>query len=203
MVTVLKLPAENPKRFGYKRAKKSRKNILEDEGQLNLFTEKEPKILTLPSHLSPFEEALMLDENCSPAAKNAYRKSIEEGDFIADSYCNLGILESETNNIIAAFDCFTNSLKHDPRHLEAHFNLANLYFEQSDLKLAQIHYEIAAAIEPDFANVYFNLGLVFALNGRFDSAISNLYKYKDLVPTEDRKKADSILRDIRKNLKAK
>jgi hypothetical protein len=35
-------------------------------------------------------------------------------------------------------------LKNEPRHVEAHYNLANLYFDAGDLQLAKLHYESAA-----------------------------------------------------------
>ena len=56
---------------------------------------------------------------------------------------------------------FTLSLKNDPRHVEAHYNLANLYYDAGDLQLAKLHYEAAAQIEPGFSLVYFNLSLVY------------------------------------------
>jgi hypothetical protein len=41
--------------------------------------------------------------------------------------------------------------------------LGNLYFEGDNLRLAKMHYELAAEINPIFPNLYFNLGLVLGL----------------------------------------
>jgi DNA-binding transcriptional MerR regulator len=123
-------------------------------GQLNLFPEPEGQLIRLPRRLSPFEEALLLHEHADKRASEAYRKAIQEGDSVADAYCNLGILEFEAGNLPAAFDRFTRALKADPRHFESHYNLASLYFDGDDLRLARLHYEFAAEIEPNFADIF-------------------------------------------------
>jgi tetratricopeptide (TPR) repeat protein len=196
MAKILLLPVKTPKKLGFKRASK-KKNELERKGQLSLFTPGEPQIIQLPSRFTPFEEALLLDEQGNPGAQEAYLKAIIENDCIADAYCNLGILESQNSNTAKAFDCFTKCLKEDPRHIEAHYNLANLYFEATEYRLAKMHYELAAEIEPEFPNIYFNLGLVYALNEEYEDAINALFKYKSLVPEEEGKKADNLLTSLR------
>jgi tetratricopeptide (TPR) repeat protein len=187
-----------PPKLGYKRA--SKKKDLEKKGQLNLFKQNEPKIHHLPSRFSPFEEALLLDEEGNPGAQEAYLKAIFENDSVADAYCNLGILESKNRNVTIAFDYFTKCLQLEPRHLEAHYNLANLYFEVNDYRLAKLHYEIAAEIEPDFPNIYFNLALVYALNEEYESAVNALIKYKKLVPENEGRKADNLLTGLQRTL---
>jgi tetratricopeptide (TPR) repeat protein len=162
-------------------------------GQLNLFPEPEGQLIRLPLRLSPFEEALVLHERGSEGAAEAYRKAIRLDDCVADAYCNLGILEFEGGRITEAFDCFTCSLSHDPRHFESHYNLANLYFEAVELRLARLHYEISAQIEPSFPNLYFNLGLVHAVNGDLVRALAVLSKAKEMDPDGDHKKIDDLL----------
>jgi tetratricopeptide (TPR) repeat protein len=187
-----------PPKLGYKRARK--KKDLEKKGQLNLFRQPEPQIHHLPSRFTPFEEALILDEQGNPGAQEAYLKAILENDSIADAYCNLGILESKNRNTAKAFDYFTKCLQLEPRHLEAHYNLANFYFEVNDYRLSKLHYEIAAEIEPEFPNIYFNLALVYALSDEFKDAINALYKYKELAPEEEGKKADNLLAGLQRTL---
>src|SRR5690606_1131091 len=140
----------------------------DDKAQLNLFAG--GKVVRL-NQLSLFEEALLLDEQGErAAARQRYLKAITEGDCIADAYCNLGILESQDGNYAKAIDCLTLSLKHDPRHHEAHYNLANLYAEMGNLALARLHYEISINIEPQFSNCYFNLGITLAMIREFAQA---------------------------------
>jgi tetratricopeptide (TPR) repeat protein len=200
MAKIIQLPLKAPSKLGYKRARKDNRKELEKKGQLNLFNQPEAKIHYLPSKFTPFEEALWLDENNNPNAQEAYLKAILAGDCTADAYCNLGILESQSGNTAKAFDCFSQSLKLEERHLESHYNMANLYFEACDYKLAKLHYELAAEIDPDFPNTYFNLGLVYALSDDYEDAVNALFKYKQLVPEEEGKKADNLLNSLRRSI---
>ena len=120
------------------------------QGQLNLFRVETGRLARL---LTPFEEALLLHEQGDPKAAEHYVEAINEGDNVAEAYCNLGILNLERGQLGAALDNFTLSLKNDPRHVEAHYNLANLYYDAGDLQLAKLHYEAAAQIEPGFSLV--------------------------------------------------
>ena len=165
MGNILQFPAEPPSKFGFERVKKRKKTESDRLDQLNLFTPASSgQVLHLPRNVNPFEEALLLDEHGDRRAGESYLRAISEGDCVADAYCNLGILESQAGRTAKAFDCFTKSLEHDPRHLESHYNLANLYFEVGDLRLARMHYEMAPELDPSFPNIYFNLGLVLAMD---------------------------------------
>lgn len=200
MGQILKFPAQASK-FGYKRVKK-RAKAGENPDQLHLFPRPTAQILDFASELSRFEQALMLDERGDSKAAELYKKAIEEDDCVADAYCNLGIVESQKGNTAKAFDCFTTSLKHEPRHSEAHYNLGNLYFDVNDFRLAQIHYEMAGEVDPSFANVYFNLALVQALNNDLAAAVSALTKYQELVSEDEARNADELLRNLKKSLAA-
>jgi len=153
--------------------------------------------------LSPFEQALLSDERGDAGAAELYAQAIAGDDCVADAYCNLGILESRKGNPAKAFDCFTSALQQDPRHVQAHYNLANLYFEVNDFRLAQLHYELAVAVDPGFANVYFNLALVQSINSDLAGAIQTLAKYQSLVPPDEARNADELLRTLRQSLAAR
>jgi len=200
MGQILKFPVQTAK-FGYKRVRKSAK--ADNPNQLRLFPEPTGQILNFTPALSWFEQALMLDEREDLHAAELYRKAIAEQDCVADAYCNLGIIESRNGNVTRAFDCFTTSLKHNPRHSEAHFNLGNLYFDANDPRLAQIHFEIAAEMDPSFANVYFNLALVQAINDDLAAAVKTLTRYQELVSEADRRNADELLQNLRRSLAAR
>ena len=200
MGQIVKFPAQASK-FGYKRVKK-RAKAAENPAQLHLFPQPAAPILNFASELSRFEQALMLDERGDAKAAELYAKAIEEHDCVADAYCNLGIIESQKENTAKAFDCFTISLKYNPRHSEAHYNLGNLYFEVNDFRLAQVHYEMAAEVDPSFANVYFNLALVQAIRDDPGAAISALAKYKGLVSEDEARTADELMHNLKKSLAA-
>jgi len=198
MAQILKFPGQTSK-FGYKRVKK-RAKAADNPDQLVLFAQPTAQILNFAAALSPFEQALLLDERGDSKAAELYAKAIEEHDCVADAWCNLGIIESQKGNSTKAFDCFTTSLKHDPRHSEAHYNLGNLYFDLNDFRLAQIHYEMAGEVEPSFANVYFNLALVQAINNDLAAAKAALAKYQALVSEDEARNAGQLLQNLRKSL---
>lgn len=201
MATILQLKPEL-KKFDYKPVKKSKRVDLEKHGQLNLFStsSKHAKVIRLKSDLSPFEQGLILDEKGDAGAREFYRKAISEQDYVADAYCNLGIIESKEGNAVDAIDCFSNSLENNPRHFESHFNLGNLYFDIGDLKLAKVHYQTASKLQPDYPNVYFNLALVLAMLDEFREAIEALKKYKSLSSVGEHKNADTLLKNLQLSL---
>ncbi|HKG98125.1 MAG TPA: tetratricopeptide repeat protein [Pyrinomonadaceae bacterium] len=159
-----------------------RKIEAELQGQLNLFRVETSRLARL---LTPFEEALLLHERGDTTAAEHYVEAINEGDNVAEAYCNLGIINLERGQLSSALDNFTLSLKNDPRHVEAHYNLANLYYDAGDLQLAKLHYEAAAQIEPGFSLVYFNLSLVYHKLGDLSAASATLEKYRQLEPEDE------------------
>lgn len=153
------------------------------QGQLNLF--RSAAVSKLARLLTPFEEALLLHEQGDPKAAESYLEAISDGEYIAEAYCNLGIINKDLGKLGKALDNFTLSLKHEPRHVEAHYNLGNLYFDAGELPLALLHYEAAAHIEPGFSLVYFNLALVhFKLND-LTASLAALETYKELRQPDD------------------
>ncbi len=197
MAKVIQFPAPNPEKFGFKPVRKKKREA-DKHGQLNLFSG--AKIINL-NQLTAFEEALMLDEQGDSRAASQYLKAIEKGDSVADAYCNLGILESEQRNHSKAIDCFTKYLKADPRHFEAHYNLANVYAELGNLPLAKIHYQISIEIEPSFPNSYFNLGLTLAMNKEIEEAIRSLHTYKALVLPEESQQAEELIGNLERSIR--
>ena len=197
MGKIIQFSAKQPSKFGFEKVRKRGKGNPDQSG---LFSSGSGQVLRLPTGLSPFEEALLLDECGDSGAEKAYRRAILEGDFVADAYCNLGIIESKAGKVSKAFDSFTKSLEHAPRHFEAHYNLGNLYFEGDNIRLARMHYELAIEINPDFPNLYFNLGLVLALMEKTKASIDALLKYQMLVPQKERRNAEDLINRLRRSL---
>lgn len=195
MTKVVKFPVPTPEKFGPLRAKKKNDAQLEKHGQLNLFTG--GKVIRL-NKLSALEEALLIDEQGDKErARKLYLSAIKSGESMADAYCNLGIIEWEEGNQTRAIDYFTHALANDPRHFEAHYNLANLYGEIGDFRLAKAHYGISIEIEPTFPNNYFNLGLTLAMNKEFADAVQALMKYRQLITSPaDQQEADILIQKL-------
>jgi tetratricopeptide (TPR) repeat protein len=194
MAKIIKFPIPTPEKFGPQRVQKSKDLRQSKTGQLNLFTG--GKVVKL-NQLTVFEEALMLDEQGNKQrAKIGYQQAIEQEDSVADAYCNLGIIESLEGLHAKAIDSFTQCLKVDPRHFEAHYNLANLYGEIGNFGLAKAHYEISIQLEPSFPNSYFNLGLTFAMNKQFDEAIKAIKQFRKLAQPDDQILADDLIKKL-------
>jgi tetratricopeptide (TPR) repeat protein len=194
------MPTRKPEKFGFKKARRG-SSTPDDSRQLDMFSAASSgRILSLPSRPGAFEEALMLDERGSNAAEEAYRRAIEEKDCPADAYCNLGIIRFHADDSDEALRCFTNSLKENPQHFESHFNLANLFFDRGDLDAARVQYELAASLDDSFANLYFNLGLLLAIDGHYEEAFNAFIRYRSLAPEADGKIADGLLDNLRETI---
>lgn len=199
MAKIIQFPVPSPEKFGFKPVRKKKAEPETNKhGQLHLFGG--ARVINL-NKLTPFEEALLLDEQGDTRADQQYRKAIDAGDSIADAYCNLGILESGKKQYTKAVDCFTLSLKADPRHFEAHYNLANVYAETGNLALAKIHYGISIEIEPSFPNSYFNLGIALARNNEIDEALKHLLMYRNLCGEEDQTQAEELIANLMRSLR--
>ena len=197
---IIKFQLEKQTKFGYKKVKKRKKVDLEEYGQLNLFDPQptEAKILRINQFLTPFEEALIADEQGrTEAAKELYQKAVLAKDCVADAYCNLGIIQSNEGNWVSAINSFSKSLTFDPRHHEAHYNLANIYGDQEDFKLAIMHYRMTIEICPEFYNAYYNLALIYAVKKEYKEAISLLNKFKEYAPEEEIINADQLMHTLR------
>ena len=198
MGKIIKFPIPTPEKFGPQRVRKRKESRRNQNGQLNLFSG--GKVIKL-NQLTSFEEALLLDEQGNKQrAKVGYLQAIDQEDSTADAYCNLGIIESLEGTHARAIDYFTRCLKAEPRHFEAHYNLANLYAEIGNFPLAKAHYEIAIQLEPSFPNSYFNLGLTLAMNKEFEKAVKVLNQFRKIAPVEDQKLADDMIEKLRSAL---
>ena len=201
MVRILELPKRAPDKFGHKRVRRVRKPKQHKRDQIDLFRQK-AKIVALPSNLTPFEQALLVDDNQSPKARELYRHAIREHDCVADAYCNLGILESDAGRTEEAFDCFTKSLQLEPSHFESHFNIANLYFDLGQLRPSKVHYEIARHLREEYAHTYYNLGLVQALEGDLEGAYESLSRFQELAGKTESRAASELMDQLASTLPA-
>ena len=199
MANIIQFPSQKGQ-SGLKRVKKKTHVELKRTDQIDLFKEEGPQanIYIMPTDMTPFERALILDEKGDDGAKEAYEKALENEDCTADAYCNLGILEYEEGSTVKAINRFTLSLKADPRHFESHYNLANLYSELGNLPLAKTHYEFARELQPDFPDICFNLGIVYAMMRDYQSSVKVLSEYKEMVPKEEGENAERLIESIKK-----
>lgn len=191
-------PPGRPSTLGLARVRRRRRGVARD--QLDLFAGPRPtRLLRFPgAEAASFERALAFDEaGDQGAARAGYRACIEAGDSAPDAWCNLGILEFTGGRSRQAFDCFRQALERDSRHWQSHYNLGNLFFEAEEHDSARLHWELAAGIEPEFANVHYNLGLVLGLQEEFAAAVSAVERFCGLVPAAEAQAAADLLRTLR------
>ncbi|MEQ8582910.1 MAG: tetratricopeptide repeat protein [Marinoscillum sp.] len=200
MARVIKFPVTPPEKLGPKKVKrKKRRPDLEDYGQMNLFAgpAKEGRLVSLPQSDSFFEEALSLDEQNDPEAEKYYLLAIQHDQSVVDAYCNLGILKSQQNELAKSIDYLTKCLELNPRHFEAHYNLANVYSDMGNFPLAKTHYEVSINIDPDFPNGYYNLGLVLISLKKYKEAIDAIDQYIIRSPDNDHKIASELIKTLK------
>lgn len=166
-------------------------------GQMNLFESTGPEETTLlPIFDNSFDLALKLDLKDDPGAERFYLRAIEKNENTAHSYCNLGVLAAHKENMVEAVDYFTKALAEDPRHVETHFNLANVYFAVGNHHLAVFHYRLVNRIAPDFADGYFNLGLTLLEIEDLKSAQEVFTQYQLLSPEAKSDQVNTILKSL-------
>jgi hypothetical protein len=61
---------------------------------------------------------------------------------------------------------------------------------------------MATEFDPEFANAYFNLALVLAINSEPEGAAQALAKYQGLVPEEEGRGALQMIEDLKKSVTA-
>ena len=181
-----------PSKLAFRKSGVSRRRT--DPDQLDMFHQPpRGKVLSLPPRTSPFEEALARDEAGDLSASDYYRRAIDAGDYPSGAYCNLGVLSVEAGKPSEAIDFLTLALVDNPRHLESHYNLGNIYFDEGDFKLARLHFEICVRIDPDFSYAHFNLAVSHLMLENEPSALICLDRYLELVPEDNGNRARRLL----------
>jgi tetratricopeptide (TPR) repeat protein len=156
-------------------------------GQLNLFASKKgpASVVEITSRETAFRRALLCQDRDADAARALYIDSINAGTYQSDAYCNLGLLEYQSGRSSRAINCLTQGLRHDPRHVESHYNLGSIYYDLGDHVLARLHLELVREIEPSYPCAHFNLALVYGKLGDLVGAFNSLRAYQSLLPEPD------------------
>jgi hypothetical protein len=81
-------------------------------------------------------------------------------------------------------------------------NLKKILFPDAEIIKAEL-IEYYLKLAPTFPNVYFNLGLVHAMNEEHTQAVESLAKYRELATAEEGMKADELLASLKRLIAAK
>ena len=74
--------------------------------------------------------------------------------------------------------------------------MANIYFDNENYPLANLHYGTALEIDADDPNIYFNLGLVQALQEDIMASIESLSTYANMVNKDEAIKANELISQL-------
>lgn len=201
MAKVVSFP-NSVNKHGFRRVRRRKRIDLEKFGQLNMFGQvREARIVRLNAVANPFERALELEEsNDLESAIPMYEEAAKRSAYAGDAYCNLGIIKSQQEKHVEAIDYFTRALAHNSRHLEAHYNLANVYADVGNHNLAKVHYEVALRINPAFDSGYYNLAVMLMQEGNLKDAELRLMQFKTLADDSEKATAENLLQEIRKHI---
>ncbi|NNE69375.1 MAG: tetratricopeptide repeat protein [Rhodothermales bacterium] len=192
-----------PQRKGAYRRAKGDDPGTEDTPQLSLFAAgAASNVLQLEDGLSPFDAALLRDRTGQADAREAYLTAIRDGDRVADAFCNMGILEAAAGAYDDAVEWFAKALSAAPDHFEAHYNLGCLYLDIEQFLPARVHLAVAAAQDPESAELQFNLAVALAAVGQFAASAGALRQFRKLSPDPDREEsARKLLGELERALR--
>lgn len=170
------IPSFKEANLSFERASSTHNSLFKAKDQLNIFTHQAREI---PINIgkTSFEMALHFDGKDDELAKEYYLRSIENAEHLADSYCNLAIIEAESNHFIA-LQYFSAAINEDPCHIQSIYNLGCLYLDMCKLDLAKTYFLKSIELEPTNCSPYYNLHLVYKKQGELELAEKCLMRYK-------------------------
>ena len=100
--------------------------------------------------------------------------TLNPNDF--NTWYNLGELYYQfKNDSASALRCFSNAIKLNPSHSEAHFKMGLILFRNQQYKEAKTHFETALTNDNNNIKIMFQLAVSYEKLNRFDMAV-HLYK---------------------------
>ena len=91
-----------------------------------------------------------------------------------------------SNQFDKAIECFENIIKNNPNHLEACFQLGNIYYNKSNLEKAAFYYEMASKSSKKSPQVHYNYGLCLRQMKKYNESIEQFEQTLKLAPNYSR-----------------
>ncbi len=114
-----------------------------------------------------------------------------------DAYAHLGMIYLEEKQPAKAADTFNQLLKVDPNSAPGHGGLADALANQQQNREALEEYKRAAAIDPSYQGVYFDMGVMEARLKLYEDAIASLLKQRQTADDADNEKVLAELYEVK------
>jgi tetratricopeptide (TPR) repeat protein len=90
--------------------------------------------------------------------------------------------KQQSGNLDGAIDLYSQIIRAEPRHADAHFRLGNILLRQGKLDAATTHYTTCVNLQPNDANAQCNLGLALAIQAKLNAAVERFRQALALNP---------------------
>jgi len=118
--------------------------------------------------------------------KNSYPKVLDEKEFAAIHFCNLGVAWYEKGDYAKVIEYSERATKLNPKYAVAFNNLGVAHAKQGNLDVAMECYKKATSINPNYAAAFSNIGVTFYRLGFLEKAVECFEKAIELDPHYDR-----------------
>ncbi|WP_435357222.1 tetratricopeptide repeat protein [Emticicia sp. SJ17W-69] len=98
------------------------------------------------------------------------------------SYYKRGNCKTSLGQITGAIDDLENTLRLNPKHYEASFNLGGLYFDGANYEKAATYYQKAILLNPRSDNGFYRLAATYQKMGMKNAALQNCQKSLQINP---------------------
>lgn len=135
---------------------------------------------------------MLLSQDEPAAAEKWLRQAIEIQPDHSEAQRQLDQALRHQGRGSQATDRWITRLNENPRDIEAHLHLGNLYFEQQDYDRAATHYVAIVDIDPAVAVAHFNLGVIAIRRDDLAPAHTNLRRTLELQPQYANARAEFV-----------
>jgi Tfp pilus assembly protein PilF len=121
-----------------------------------------------------------------PSALKAFNVALQLNPDLTDVYNNIGMVYAEQGAKEKAFEAFSRAVR-NPNYTtpeKALYNMGNLYLEDQNLELAEMHFRRAVEKQPKFALGFRGLAKVYLKMNQVELAVSQFQKAIELAPED-------------------
>jgi tetratricopeptide (TPR) repeat protein len=118
-------------------------------------------------------------------AEQYFRRAVEETPLFADFREKLGMAQALNNKTAEAITTFQEILAEDERRPVAHSNLGYLLLISGNAQQAEVHYDRAIALDPDYEGALLNKAGLLLNTGRTEEATRYLERILQINPDNE------------------